>query len=64
MAKEAGLAVEILDEKKIAELKMGALLSVAQGGPEPPRMIVVTYTPANRKARRARRGAGRQGRNV
>jgi leucyl aminopeptidase len=49
MAKEAGLAVEILDEKKIADLKMGALLSVAQGGPEPPRMMVVTYTPANPK---------------
>src|SRR5467141_458516 len=49
MAKEAGLAVEILDEKKIADLKMGALLSVAQGGPEPPRVMVVTYTPANLK---------------
>jgi leucyl aminopeptidase len=49
MAKEAGLAVDILDEKKIAELKMGALLSVAQGSVEPPRMIVVTYTPANVK---------------
>jgi leucyl aminopeptidase len=49
MAKEAGLAVEILDEKKIADLKMGALLSVAQGGPEPPRVMVVTYTPANAK---------------
>ena len=49
MAKEAGLKVEILDEKKIADLKMGALLSVAQGGPEPPRMIVITYTPANVK---------------
>ena len=49
MAKQAGLAVEILDEKKIADLKMGALLSVAQGGPEPPRMIVITYTPANPK---------------
>jgi leucyl aminopeptidase len=49
MAKQAGLAVEILDEKKIAELKMGALLSVAQGGPESPRMIVITYTPANPK---------------
>jgi leucyl aminopeptidase len=47
MAKESGLAVDILDEKRIADLKMGALLSVAQGGPEPPRMIVVTYTPAN-----------------
>jgi leucyl aminopeptidase len=49
MAKQAGLGVEILDEKKITDLKMGALLSVAQGGPEPPRMIVVTYTPANPK---------------
>jgi leucyl aminopeptidase len=49
MAKEAGLTVEILDEKKIADLKMGALLSVAQGGPEPPRVMVVTYTPANLK---------------
>src|SRR5260370_6483116 len=49
MAKESGLAVEILDEKKIADLKMGALLSVAQGGPEPPRVMVVTYTPANLK---------------
>jgi leucyl aminopeptidase len=47
MAKQAGLAVEILDEKKITELKMGALLSVSQGGPEPPRVMVVTYTPAN-----------------
>ena len=45
MAREAGLSVEILDEKKIAELKMGALLSVAQGSAEPPRVIVVTYTP-------------------
>ncbi len=49
MAKQAGLAVEILDEKKITELKMGALLSVSQGGPEPPRMMIVTYTPANPK---------------
>jgi leucyl aminopeptidase len=50
MAKEAGLAVEVLDEKKIVDLKMGALLSVAQGSVEPPRMIVLTYTPANVKA--------------
>src|SRR6266481_3939065 len=49
MAKEAGLAVEILDEKKIAQLKMGALLSVAQGSVEPPRMMVLTYTPASPK---------------
>jgi leucyl aminopeptidase len=45
MAKEAKLSCEILDEKKIAALKMGALLSVAQGSVEPPRVIVLTYTP-------------------
>jgi len=49
MAKEAGLAVEILDERKIAELKMGALIGVAQGSIEPPRMIVIRYTPENPK---------------
>src|ERR1700693_420261 len=45
MAKAAGLSVEILDEKKIEQLKMGALLSVAQGSVEPPRMIIIRYTP-------------------
>ncbi|MBZ5502694.1 MAG: hypothetical protein LAN59_10715 [Acidobacteriia bacterium] len=49
MAKEAGLNIEILDEHKIAELKMGALIGVAQGSAEPPRVIVVRYTPANPK---------------
>jgi leucyl aminopeptidase len=49
MAKAAGLSVEILDEKKITELKMGALLSVAQGSVEPPRMIVITYNPPSAK---------------
>ena len=49
MAKAAGLSVEILDEKKIAQLKMGALLSVAQGSSEPPRMIVIIYNPPSAK---------------
>jgi leucyl aminopeptidase len=47
MAKEVGLGVEILDERKISELKMGALIGVAQGSVEPPRVIVVRYTPEN-----------------
>jgi leucyl aminopeptidase len=47
MAKEAGLAVEILDERKISELKMGALIGVAQGSVEPPRVIVLRYAPEN-----------------
>jgi len=45
MAKEVGLGIEILEERKIAELKMGALIGVAQGSVEPPRVIVVRYTP-------------------
>jgi leucyl aminopeptidase len=49
MARESGLAVEILDEKRLAELKMGALLGVASGSVEPPRMIVITYTPPQPK---------------
>ncbi len=49
MAKEAGLGCEVLDEKRIADLKMGALLGVAQGSAEPPRVLVITYTPSNPK---------------
>jgi leucyl aminopeptidase len=45
MAREAGLAIDVLDEKRIAELKMGALIGVAQGSVEPPRLMVLTYTP-------------------
>jgi leucyl aminopeptidase len=49
MAKDVGLGIEILDERKIAELKMGALLGVAQGSHEPPRVIVIRYKPENPK---------------
>jgi leucyl aminopeptidase len=49
MAKEVGLGIEILDERKIAELKMGALIGVAQGSVEPPRVIVLRYEPLNPK---------------
>jgi leucyl aminopeptidase len=37
------LKVEILDEKKLKELGMGAFLAVAQGSDQPPRMIVLNY---------------------
>jgi leucyl aminopeptidase len=49
MAREAGLGVEILDERRIAELKMGALIGVAQGSVEPPRMIILRYAPKDAK---------------
>ncbi|MBI2956854.1 MAG: hypothetical protein HYY26_06050, partial [Acidobacteria bacterium] len=44
LAREVGLAADILDENRLRELKMGAFLSVAQGSEEPPRLVVLTYT--------------------
>lgn len=37
------LKVEVLDEKKLKELGMGAFLAVAQGSAQPPRLIVLDY---------------------
>ena len=45
IAGEAGVAVEILDEKQIAQLGMGLLLGVARGSDEPPRLIVFRHDP-------------------
>lgn len=38
-----GLEVEILDEERLRELKMGALLGVAQGSERPPRVVVMQW---------------------
>ncbi|MBI4874619.1 MAG: leucyl aminopeptidase [Acidobacteria bacterium] len=45
MAAEAGLECEILDQDRMRQLGMGALLGVAQGSMEPPFLIVVRYRP-------------------
>jgi leucyl aminopeptidase len=45
IAKDVGLAVEILDETRIAELGMGLLLGVARGSAEPPRLMVLRHEP-------------------
>ena len=45
IAKAAGLKVEVLDEKRIEELKMGLLLGVARGSVEPPRLMVLRHEP-------------------
>jgi leucyl aminopeptidase len=45
IGKDAGLGVEILDEKEIERLKMGLLLGVARGSAEPPRVIVLRHEP-------------------
>ena len=48
MAKEFGLACEVHSTDKLRELKMGAFLSVTQGSPEPPALIVLRYEPRQR----------------
>jgi leucyl aminopeptidase len=46
MASEFGLECEILDQDRMRQLGMGALLGVAQGSAEPPALIVLRYKPA------------------
>jgi len=43
LGKEFRLGVEILDRRQMQALKMGSLLSVANGSEEPPKFIVVKY---------------------
>jgi leucyl aminopeptidase len=45
MAAEAGLECEVLDQDRMKQLGMGALLGVAQGSAEPPALIVLRYKP-------------------
>lgn len=45
IAGAAGVGVEVLDERRIAELGMGLLLGVARGSHEPPRLIVLRHEP-------------------
>lgn len=47
MAARFGLDCEILGAQEIRNLKMGAFWAVAQGSDEPPRLIVLRYSPAN-----------------
>ncbi|TWI58450.1 leucyl aminopeptidase [Pseudomonas duriflava] len=46
--KDAGLKVDVLDEKKMQELGMGSFLAVAQGSAQPPRLVVLNYKGAGK----------------
>ena len=43
LAKEFKLAVEVLDRKQLEALKMGSFLSVARGGGEAPKFIIIKH---------------------
>jgi leucyl aminopeptidase len=45
MAKANGLACEVLDQDRMRQLGMGALLGVAQGSAEPGAMVIIEYKP-------------------
>jgi leucyl aminopeptidase len=45
IGREAGLSTEVLDETRIADLRMGLLLGVARGSQEPPRVVVLRHEP-------------------
>jgi leucyl aminopeptidase len=45
VATRYGLDVDVLDESRMKELGMGALLGVARGSDEPAKLIVLRYTP-------------------
>jgi leucyl aminopeptidase len=51
MAEEFGLGCEVLDQDRMKQLGMGALLGVAQGSAEPPALILLRYTPESPKSK-------------
>lgn len=47
MAHDTGAKIEVFNKKKIEALKMGGLLAVNQGSPEPPTFSIFEYKPEN-----------------
>lgn len=47
MAARFGLESQVLGPEEIGGLKMGAFLAVAQGSEEPPRLVVLRYSPSD-----------------
>ncbi|MEV1290402.1 leucyl aminopeptidase [Micromonospora sp. NPDC049679] len=45
-ARDAGLTVEVLDEKALAAGGYGGIIAVGQGSEAPPRLVKLSYTPA------------------
>jgi leucyl aminopeptidase len=52
VAKQFGLSFDVLDQKQMEKLGMGALLGVARGSDEPPKLIVLKYEPSRFRSRK------------
>jgi leucyl aminopeptidase len=52
VAKQFGLSIDVLDQRRMEKLGMGSLLGVSRGSDEPPKLIVMKYEPT--KARRGK----------
>lgn len=52
IAKDDGLTIKILDRKEMEQLGMGALLGVARGSHEEPKLIILEYNRAKKKDER------------
>ncbi len=55
-ASELGLECEVLDQTRMQQLGMGALLAVAQGSSEPPALIIIRYQPEHTPVERVHLG--------
>ncbi len=53
-----GLECDVLEREQMEREGMGALLSVARGSDEPPKLIILKYTPAGQAKNGAGNGAG------
>lgn len=49
IGKQVGIRVEVMKKARIKALKMGGLLAVNQGSPQPPTFTVMEYKPRNAK---------------
>ena len=47
-----GISIQVIDEKAMAKLKMGSLLSVSQGSAEPAYLIHLVYRPTKKAGRK------------
>jgi leucyl aminopeptidase len=58
LAKDAGLTVEVLDEKALTKGGYGGILGVGQGSTRPPRLVKITYRAGRGKKHLALVGKG------